>query len=274
MRTRIALAAIIPVALITVSTLTQTATAPSARALPVSDSIAMPAHQLAAYHVTTSEHSTPGPSNLLSDLNTGLLAAHSRHRRRRQPRPRLLRPRPRPSVLPPPGLSIRSRRRNGRRGNEWPCARRAATGRPMVPGSAAASASPDPTGSPTAASNLHLLGPWPPRTNRSWWPNAFSPARRISTAAAAGSRGRTPSGVLTHPNFQRPIGTAGRIQGQLQGSIRHPVTRGRGGSLRGSRGCCPRRCPPRCRCPSGDGCPVRHPHSVDASTARAGNGGA
>jgi hypothetical protein len=76
MRTRIALAAIIPVALITVSTLTQTATAPSARALPVSDSIAMPAHQLAAYHVTTSEHPTPGPSNLLSDLNTGLLAAH------------------------------------------------------------------------------------------------------------------------------------------------------------------------------------------------------
>ena len=77
MRIRIALVAIIPVALITVSTLTQTASGQSARAITPSTRtatsiIAMPDHQLTAFHKLTSSNSAFGQSGLLLDLNTGL----------------------------------------------------------------------------------------------------------------------------------------------------------------------------------------------------------
>jgi resuscitation-promoting factor RpfA len=76
MRTRIALAAIIPVALITVSTLTQAATAPPARAVTPSPGtnapatvITMPAHQLAASRGLITDGSVLGRSSLLLNLN-------------------------------------------------------------------------------------------------------------------------------------------------------------------------------------------------------------
>jgi hypothetical protein len=80
MRTRIALVAIIPVALITVSTLTQAATGQPAPAAPTSSSgtttsavIAMPPHQLAAYHGPP-EAPLLGRSSFLADLSAAVLA--------------------------------------------------------------------------------------------------------------------------------------------------------------------------------------------------------
>jgi Transglycosylase-like domain len=80
MRTRIALVAIIPVALITVSTLTQAATAQPAPAAPTSSTrtstsavIAMPPHQLAAYHAPAGAPLL-GRSSLLVDLSAAVLA--------------------------------------------------------------------------------------------------------------------------------------------------------------------------------------------------------
>ncbi|HEY7915960.1 MAG TPA: transglycosylase family protein [Acidimicrobiales bacterium] len=75
MRTRIALVAIIPIALITVSTLTPAATLQPARAAATSSSttkvataVAMPAHQLAAYH-RPADRTRPGPTGLLLPLD-------------------------------------------------------------------------------------------------------------------------------------------------------------------------------------------------------------
>ena len=68
----------------------------------------------------------------------------------------------------------------------WPCARRVATGAPTTAASAVGSASHGQTGSPTGVVPMPPKGPWPPRTSRSWWPNASSPQRRTSTAVTAG----------------------------------------------------------------------------------------
>jgi hypothetical protein len=78
MRTRIALVAIIPVALITVTTLTQAASVQSARAITPSirtatSITAMPDHQLTAFHKLTSSNPAFGQSGLLLDLNMGLV---------------------------------------------------------------------------------------------------------------------------------------------------------------------------------------------------------
>jgi hypothetical protein len=80
MRTRIALVAIIPVALITVSSLTQAATTQPAPAAATSSSrttssavIAMPPHQLAAYH-NPAGAPLLGRSSLLADLSAAVLA--------------------------------------------------------------------------------------------------------------------------------------------------------------------------------------------------------
>ncbi|HUY67158.1 MAG TPA: transglycosylase family protein [Acidimicrobiales bacterium] len=81
MRTRIALVATIPVALITVSSLTPTATTRSARTAGTSSSttrestaiaVAMPAHQLAAYHRPTADRSGPGSTGRLFNLDPAL----------------------------------------------------------------------------------------------------------------------------------------------------------------------------------------------------------
>jgi hypothetical protein len=80
MRTRIALMATVPVALITVSTLTQAATVQSARAVTTpstgakSSIIAMPADQLAAYRTIAAEQPVPAASSLLFNVNAALLA--------------------------------------------------------------------------------------------------------------------------------------------------------------------------------------------------------
>ena len=81
MRTRIALVAIIAIALITVSTLTPAATAQSVRAAATptsrakaSTAVALPAHQLAAYH-RPADRSGPGPRTLLFTLDPALGAA-------------------------------------------------------------------------------------------------------------------------------------------------------------------------------------------------------
>jgi hypothetical protein len=86
MRTRIALAAIIPVALITVSTLTQAATMQSARAVTTSSpgtksstAIVMPPNQLAAYRGLTSGAPLPARSSLLFDLNAALFSHNPTH---------------------------------------------------------------------------------------------------------------------------------------------------------------------------------------------------
>jgi hypothetical protein len=80
MRTRIALVAIIPVALITVSTLTQAATAQTAPGAPTSSTrtstsavIAMPPHQLAAYHAPAGAPLL-GRSSFLADLSAAVVA--------------------------------------------------------------------------------------------------------------------------------------------------------------------------------------------------------
>jgi len=81
MRTRIALVAIVPIALITVSSLTQVASVQSAQAVttpssgtatPITSTI--PADQLVAYHSTTSS-SLLAPSSKLLNLNAALPAA-------------------------------------------------------------------------------------------------------------------------------------------------------------------------------------------------------
>jgi hypothetical protein len=79
MRTRIALVAIIPIALITVISLTPAATAQSVRAAATSSNatraataVAMPAHQLAAYQRPAADRSGLGPKGLLFTLDPAL----------------------------------------------------------------------------------------------------------------------------------------------------------------------------------------------------------
>ncbi|MGO8871024.1 MAG: transglycosylase family protein [Acidimicrobiales bacterium] len=82
MRTRIALMATVPVALITVSTLTQAANPQSARAAETPttgakpSTITIPADLLTAYRTLTAEQPVQADSSLLLDLNASLLAVH------------------------------------------------------------------------------------------------------------------------------------------------------------------------------------------------------
>ncbi len=81
MRTRIALVASIPIALITVSTLTSTAIGPSTRAVPspphttsAAAVVAMPSNQLAAYHGDTAVSPVAGGSSSFLDPSRDLLS--------------------------------------------------------------------------------------------------------------------------------------------------------------------------------------------------------
>ena len=180
MRTRIALVAIVSVALITISILTPAASMQPVRAASASASasassavpVALPPSALAAYHGPRPITTVLTGSSLLVHLNPALEHEAALHQTLLQnsaaatgavaPAAAPARHQPPP---PPrrhrPVRSIRSRLSNGAPGSEWPCARRAATGPPTAVSSVAVSASAGPTGSPTAAASSLPRAPWP-----------------------------------------------------------------------------------------------------------------
>ena len=272
MRTRIALVAIIPVALITVSTLTQTATAQAARAVPTSSSSddqidrrspCRPPDWRPTVVVRRAGTSTsPGRSNFCRASCTMPSPPVARIP---TPAPPPAADRGRPGPGPPPPVAAPHA---GPVDTVTP-GQRAAWERVAMceeGGNWAANGSAFSGGLGISRANWAAYGgrqfapegPWPPRTSRSWWPSASSPARRISTAAAAGSRGRYAMPAAPRPQSgQLPatlIGTA-VVRTVLMDSSSAPYATAsldrRGSCLRGPADGGPPRCLRRCRYSNG-----------------------
>ena len=215
MRTRIALVAAIPVALITVSTLTQSAECagcanhdPSARQVGIRATVvAMPPNKSVAYRGLLSDisgvrraeppvHPTHGNRTSPSRHHRGVAdTGHRGHHALPKPSAPVAPPFPAPPHAPTAPVDTVTPDQRAAWERVAMCEEGGELAVRRLERSAAGSVSAGRTGTHTGDSSSPPRGRKPPRISRSWWPSASRPARRTSTDAAAGRCPRNQPGT-------------------------------------------------------------------------------